>query len=501
MASPLLELRQINKFFGTAQVLKNFSMQVSPGEIIGLIGENGAGKSTAMNATYGLFKPDSGEIFWKGFEVNFSSPIDARAAGVGMVHQHFKLSSHHTLLENVLVSIKAKPWSWINTAKLSAEFSEKAKQLGFKPFPWHQRVSELSVGEQQQLEIFKALLHQPDLLILDEPTAVLTPQEVHQLFETLKKFKARGTAVVIITHKLKEILSVTDRTYVLRRGENITSVVTSDASIENLAAAMVGHKSAPSTFNDSKVGSKKTLEISNLRFESKGQSLDIESLFCLEGETIGLAGVEGNGQDLLIQALLDPTSLKNLTGQLHFLEQNISELSTAEILKLGLRALPEDRLRFGILPNRSSLENFVLGHQNTFSEAGWMNWPKARQQAEASFKEFDVRPLNLDLAPESFSGGNLQKIVVAREILNTPQFLIAAHPTRGVDLKASDFIRQQIKAVAEKGSVLLISSDLDELFQMCDRIYVIYKGRIQKEFRRDQYQEKHLGAAMAGLTL
>ncbi len=501
MASPLLELRQINKFFGAEQVLKNFSMKVSAGEIIGLIGENGAGKSTAMNATYGLFKPDSGEIFWKGQKVDFSSPIDARAAGIGMVHQHFMLSSQHTLLENVLVSIKAKPWSWINPVQLSDELSEKARQLGFKPFSWEKKVSELSVGEQQQLEIFKALLHQPDLLILDEPTAVLTPYEVNQLFDTLKKFKARGTAVVIITHKLKEILSVTDRIYVLRRGENITSVATADASLADLAAAMVGHKSVTTTFNDSNIRSKKTLEISNLRLENKGQSLEIESLFCLQGETIGLAGVEGNGQDLLIQALLAPTSLKNLSGQIQLSDQNILNLSTAEILNLGLRALPEDRLRFGILPHRSSLENFVLGHQQSFSHSGWMNWKKARQQAEKSFKDFDVRPLNLDLSPESFSGGNQQKIVVAREIFRAPQFLIAAHPTRGVDLKASDFIRQQIKTVAKEGSVLLISSDLDELFQMCDRIYVIYKGRIQNEFRWDQFQEKQVGAAMAGVAL
>ncbi len=501
MSSPLLELRQINKFFGTAQVLKNFSMQVNSAEIIGLIGENGAGKSTAMNATYGLFKPDSGDIFWKGQRIHFASPIDARAAGIGMVHQHFMLSGHHTLLENVLVSTKAKPWSWINPTRMSAELSEKALQLGIKPFSWDQKVSDLSVGEQQHLEIFKALLHQPDLLILDEPTAVLTPHEVTQLFETLKKFKARGTSVVIITHKLKEILAVTDRIYVLRRGENITSVATLDASMADLAAAMIGHKSVPSIFNDSNIRTEKTLEVSNLRWEGKGQSLNIDSLICLKGETIGLAGVEGNGQDLLIQALLEPTSLKNISGQIQLSGQNILKLSTAEILNLGLRALPEDRLRFGILPNRSSLENFVLGHQQAFSNSGWMNWQEARQQAEASFKDFDVRPLNLELPPESFSGGNQQKIVVAREILKCPQFLVAAHPTRGVDLKASDFIRQQIKTVAKDGSVLLISSDLDELFQMCDRIYVIYKGRIQKEFARAHFQEKQVGAAMAGVAL
>ncbi len=501
MAAPLLELRQINKFFGAAQVLKNFSMTVKAGEIIGLIGENGAGKSTAMNATYGLFKPDSGEIFWKGQKTVFLSPLDARTAGVGMVHQHFMLSLHQTLLENVLVSMKAKPWSWINPTKMADDLSEKALQLGFKPFSWTQKVSDLSVGEQQQLEIFKALLYHPDLLILDEPTAVLTPQEVAQLFETLKKFKDRGTAIVIITHKLKEIISVTDRVYVLRRGENITSVATNGASVEDLAAAMIGHKSVPSKFAESEIRAEKTLQISNLRWENKGPSLDIQSLFCLQGETIGLAGVEGNGQDLLIQALLEPTSLKNLTGQIQLAGQNILKFSTAEILKLGLRALPEDRLRFGILPQRSSLENFVLGHQQAFSSSGWMNWSEARAQAETSFKNFDVRPLDLQLSPENFSGGNQQKMVVAREILNSPKFLVAAHPTRGVDLKASDFIRQQIKNVTKTGSVLLISSDLDELFQMCDRIYVIYKGRIQKEFRKDQFQEKQLGAAMAGLTL
>ena len=344
-------------------------------------------------------------------------------------------------------------------------------------------------------------MHQPHLLILDEPTAVLTPQEVNQLFETLKKFKARGTAIVIITHKLKEILSITDRVYVLRRGKNIISVPTKEATVENLAAAMVGHKTEASTFADSEIRAEKTLQISNLQVNQSGHSLNIDSLICFQGETIGLAGVEGNGQDLLIQALLEPSSLKNISGQVQLAGQNTLNLSTAEILRLGLRALPEDRLRFGILPNRSSLENFALGHQDQFSSSGWMRWAEVRIQAEASFKDFDVRPLDFDLSLENFSGGNQQKIVVAREVLTSSKLLIAAHPTRGVDLKASDFIRQQIKNVAKKGSVLLISSDLDELFQMCDRIYVIYKGRIQKEFRRDQFQEKQIGVAMAGLNL
>ncbi len=497
----LLELRQINKSFGPLQVLKNFSFSIGAGEIIGLIGENGAGKSTAMNAAYGLFKPDSGQIFWKNQAVQFSTPLAARAAGIGMVHQHFMLSPHHTQLENVLVTIHSKPWTIIKPAQLQVELSKKAKQLGFEPFQWQKKVKELSIGEQQQLEIFKALLHQPDLLILDEPTAVLTPQEVNQLFETLKKFKASGTSVIIITHKLKEILSITDKVYVLRRGENITSVNTSEASIEDLAAAMVGHRSISEALPPSEIKKQINLKISNLKIFEKSQNLEIDSLYCHQGETIGIAGVEGNGQDLLIQALLNPLSLSSIQGQIHLLGHNVTRFSTAQILNLGLRALPEDRLKLGVLPTKSSLENFVLGHQTKFSSKGWMNWVEIEKQAQKSFEDFDVRPLDLNLELQYFSGGNQQKIVVAREVLTSPLFLIASHPTRGVDLKASDFIRRKIKSVTKNGAVLVISSDLDELFQMCDRIYVIYKGQILKEFQPAQFEEKQIGAAMAGLSL
>lgn len=497
--SPLLELRQINKSFGALQVLKDFSFSIEAGEIIGLIGENGAGKSTAMNIAYGLIPSDSGQIFWKGQKIQFNSPLAARTSGLGMVHQHFMLSPQQTLLENVLVSIKAKPWKPIHASKMALELSEQALQLGFKPFSWLKKVEDLSVGEQQQLEIFKALLSRPKLLILDEPTAVLAPHEVLQLFETLKKFKAQGLSIVIITHKLKEIISVTDRVYVLRHGKNISSAKTSEASIEDLASAMVGHKTTTTSLITSDVGLEKNLQILNLKIQHKGHSLNIKSMTCYNGETIGLAGVEGNGQDLLIQALLEPLSLKNLSGEIQLTGKSIVQLSTEQILGLGLRVLPEDRLKFGVLPTRSSLENFALGHHNYFSSFGLMNWPALRQQAEKSFKEFDVRPLNLNLSLDHFSGGNQQKIVVARELLQSPKFLLAAHPTRGVDLKASDFIRQQIKAVTKNGSVLLISSDLDELFQMCDRIYVIYKGHIEHEFKRTQFNEKQIGAAMAGL--
>ena len=385
---------------------------------------------------------------------------------------------------------------------MMTELAHQAAELGFEAFDWNKKVEDLSVGEQQQLEIFKALLDRPELLILDEPTAVLTPQEVVKLFETLKKFKAKGLSIVIISHKLKEILSITDRVYVLRRGENVSIAKTAEASVEDLAFAMVGHKTISTSFAASKVSGEKTLQISNLKIEQKGHRLNIDSLVCYQGETVGLAGVEGNGQDLLIQALLDPLSLKNLSGEIKLTGQTTLKSPTSDILKLGLRALPEDRLKFGVLASRSSLENFALGHHKYFSSAlGWMKWSDLSLQAEKSFKEFDVRPLDLNLSLENFSGGNQQKIVVAREVLKRPRLLIAAHPTRGVDLKASDFIRQQIKNVTDQGSVLLISSDLDELFQMCDRIYVIYKGCIQKEFSRADFQEKHLGAAMAGVSL
>ncbi len=497
----LLELRQINKSFGPLQVLKNFSFSIGAGEIIGLIGENGAGKSTAMNAAYGLFKPDSGQIFWKNQAVQFSSPLAARDAGIGMVHQHFMLSPHHTQLENVLVTTHSKAWTIIKPAQMQAELSNKAKLLGFEPFEWQKKVEELSIGEQQQLEIFKALLHKPDLLILDEPTAVLTPQEVNQLFETLKKFKTSGTSVIIITHKLKEILSITDKVYVLRRGENITSVKTSEASIEDLAAAMVGHRTISDVFSPSEIKSQINLQISNLKIFEKAQTLEIESLHCHQGETIGIAGVEGNGQDLLIRALIDPLSFSSIQGQIQILGKNITQFSTAQILNLGLRALPEDRLKLGVLPTKSSLENFALGHQTKFSSSGWMNWQEIEKATQKSFEYFDVRPLDLKMDLEHFSGGNQQKIVVAREVLFSPSFLIASHPTRGVDLKASDFIRRKIKNVTKAGAVLVISSDLDELFQMCDRIYVIYKGRILKEFQSAQFEEKQIGAAMAGLSL
>jgi ABC-type uncharacterized transport system ATPase subunit len=506
----VLELRQFNKFFGPLQALKNFNFYIEPGEIVGLIGENGAGKSTAMNIAYGLYPADSGQLLWQGQPVTFASPTEARQAGIGMVHQHFKLSLHHSVLENILISEAKKPFGWIDRKSLQKILATKARELGFDEFPWTKNVGDLSVGQQQQLEIFKALLHQPKVLILDEPTAVLTPQEVTQFFNTLKKFKQAGTAVVIITHKLKEIINITDRVYVMRHGCNISTARTQDSRLEDLAAAMIGQKSLPlaSSTNGARIRTNEILKIQNLSVEQDGHILDIQNFGISRGEVVGLAGVEGNGQDLLIRALLEPRSFKNLTGRIEFLGSTIERSSTADILKLGLRALPEDRLKLGILPQRSALENFILGHQRQFSTGGLLRWKVASTLAQHAFKKFDVRPLSLELPLDKFSGGNQQKVVVARELFGHPQLLIAAHPTRGVDLHASAFLRQQIGAVAQTdaqtaaqaGAVLVISSDLDELFEMCDRILVIYKGRIQKEFNRGQFSEEKIGAAMAGIT-
>lgn len=489
-----MELRQICKSFAGVPVLKNFSFDVAPGEIVGLIGENGAGKSTAVNLIYGLLEKDSGEVLWQDVPVESADPLAARTRGIGMVHQHFTLSPHHSVLENVLLALEEKPWVWIHRRRQIEYLESQRQELGFEKFSWDQSVSDLSVGEQQRLEIFKALLHRPALLILDEPTAVLTPQETNQFFESLKRFQALGTAIILISHKLKEILRITDRVFVLRQGEMVLSVATSKANFQDLASAMIGTKFSQDERPQPSVSEEVLLRISALRAQKSGKILDIQNLELHSGEILGIAGVEGNGQDLLIQALIAPSALPDLRGEVVFKNQNILSLSTSQILSMGFRALPEDRLKQGLMKEASAFENFLLGQ----SLPVWIDYRARKKIALERFKDYDVRPVSTELPLKQFSGGNQQKIVVARELLGQPKVLLASHPTRGVDLQAAKFIRKKIQSVTQNGGgVLLISSDLDEMFEMCHRILVIYRGKILETFAAP-YSEEKLGAAMAG---
>lgn len=482
----LVEARDIYKSFGSCQALRGVSFKIESGKIVGLVGENGAGKSTAMNILYGRYGSDSGDILWNG------------KPRLGMVHQHFALSESHSVIENIIVSTHQKPWLGVHRKKTIQRLTERCRELGLGEFSWHEKVKNLSVGEQQRLEIFKALLKEPQLLILDEPTAVLTPQEVKSFFESVRRFKAQGMAVVIITHKLKEILSLTDHVYVFRQGQNVLDAPTSSVQMDDLASAMIGQRYHSENHQKASSRGPRLLQIEGLEVEESGRHLKIDHLDIHVGETVGLAGVEGNGQDLLVQALMTPQNFKRRIGSVLFKERNLLHLSTREILSLGFRSLPEDRLRFGALPQKSALENFILGQEDLFKKSLWLDWRKAQSSAREKFKEFDVRPLALEQIFKTFSGGNQQKIVVARELLGDPKFLLAPHPTRGVDIKAAQMIRSRIRKVSENGASFVISSDLDELFEICDRIYVIYKGQILQSFSRQEFSEEKIGAAMAG---
>ncbi len=488
----LLEFRQVSKAFGPVMANKDVSFSVEPGSIHALVGENGAGKSTIVKILFGMYRKDSGEILFRGQPVDFSSPLIAKKKGLGMVHQHFMLAGPLSALDHIFLDEPAHN-HFLSLLKPLAKRNKRAEleklSLQYQmPVPWDECIEELSVGIQQRIEILKLLHNKADVLILDEPTAVLTPQEVQALFTQLRELRKAGKTILLITHKLKEVMSLADSVTVFRQGQVVVTKPVSQTSPVELSELMVGRKlkefAAPSKSPSKQVA----LELKNLSDKKKGlKELDLK---VHQGEIVGIAGVEGNGQSELIDILLHPRKHKEIQGDIQWMGASLKMESAGSLKKKGFSYFPQDRLHQGVLTSATATENFILGQQydTHFQRHHWMKWESARAITEAQMKDFDVRPANPDLRFQNFSGGNQQKLVVARELYRRPSFLLAAQPTRGVDIGAIERIHSEmIKLRDQQACILLISSDLDELMKLSDRIVVIFQGRFLGELKRENF--------------
>lgn len=509
--APAVELRGLTKRFQHVVANAGVNLQVKAGTIHGVIGENGAGKSTAMKMLYGQYTPDEGEILVDGVVHRWGSPLDAIRAGIGMVHQHFMLAGPSTVLDNIVLGAEPAQGSlsWLPRAlrpvdrkAARAQLDRLATQYGL-PVDWDALIEDLPVGIQQRIEILKLLYRNARILILDEPTAVLTPQEVIDLFANLRKLKAEGKTIIIITHKLKEVMSFTDRVTVFRSGKVTGEVETSQTSPEQLAQLMVGRQVVLSVEVPPQPPlGQPVMETRGLNLAKPHAKLQNINLQVRAGEVVGIAGVEGNGQSDLLQAILHPSDAHTRdSGQIHILGQDVSEKSTAAIKALGVGVVPEDRHREGLLLERSLTENFLLGLQRSprFESRGFIVESRLNEAYRRAAEEYDVRPRAPDLEAGRLSGGNQQKLIIAREFEREPKFLIAAQPTRGVDVGAIEFIHKRIlRARSEGAGVLLVSSELDEILALSDRILVMFDGKIAGEFKRGECTERELGLAMGG---
>ena len=502
--APAIELKGISKAFGPVQANKDISIRVMPGTIHGIIGENGAGKSTLMSILYGFYKADKGEIFIGGHKTEIPDSQAAIAAGIGMVFQHFKLVENFTVLENIILGAEDGRLLKPSLAKARKSLLELAAEYELNVDP-DALIEEIGVGMQQRVEILKALYRQADILILDEPTGVLTPSEADQLFRILGRLREEGKTIILITHKLREIMEATDTVSVMRRGEMTATVKTADTSPEELAELMVGRKvllqvdKTPPTLGDV------VLDVQNLRVvdEQGVERLKSISLNVRAGEILGIAGVAGNGQSELLEVLggyADGTGSVTLNGEAIDLTGKYSDGKTRRAR--GIAHVPEDRQREGLIMDYSAWENTAFGyHDDPAYQSGiFINNTAIRQDTEEKMARFDVRPPNPHLSAKNFSGGNQQKIVLAREIERNPDLLLIGQPTRGVDIGAIEFIHQQIVALRDQGkAILLVSVELEEILSLSDRVAVMFDGHIMGERAVGETDEKELGLMMAGV--
>jgi len=503
--APAIELKGISKAFGPVQANKDISIRVMPGTIHGIIGENGAGKSTLMSILYGFYKADKGEIFIAGKKVQIPDSQAAIAAGIGMVFQHFKLVENFTVLENVVLGAEDSGLLRPSLARARRELKALADEYGLNVEP-DVLIEDIGVGMQQRVEILKALYRKADILILDEPTGVLTPAEADQLFRILERLKAEGKTIVLITHKLREIMDTTDTVSVMRRGEMTATVKTSETDPAHLAELMVGRKvllrveKAPA-----KVGAT-ILEVKDLNVtDNKGvHRLKGINFHVKAGEILGIAGVAGNGQSELLEVLggyEKGTGSITVNGQAIDLTGAHSDGQSRRAR--GIAHVPEDRQREGLIMDYTAWENTAFGyhHDAKYQRGIFMDNAAIKADTVEKMERFDVRPPDPKLAAKNFSGGNQQKIVLAREIERNPDLLLIGQPTRGVDIGAIEFIHQQIVALRDQGkAILLVSVELEEILSLSDRIAVMFDGKMMGERLPSETDEKELGLMMAGMT-
>ena len=501
-----IEFNGVSKRFGNFYANKHLSFAVKKGTIHGLIGENGAGKSTAMKVLFGIEPADEGEILINGKPSRIKNPVQAMKLGIGMVHQHFMLAEPETVLSNIILGHEPG-FFFINREKALNELNEISKNYGLNFQKWDAPVSSLSVGEQQRVEIIKLLYQQSDVLILDEPTAVLTPQEVKDLFGNLLRLKAEGKTIILISHKLKEVLEFTDAVTVMRRGEGVGTRVTKETNEDELAEMMVGRKVSFTYQGERKILAqnsqvKPSLELKGVTITKGIEAFQNISMELKPGEILGIAGVQGNGQSQLLQFLSHPSKYRNhLQGEYKIQGKDARDETPVSLRSLGVGLVPEDRLAEGLLLHQDMTENFLLGqHEDPrYTQNGMLLRPLVKKQVEKNIKEFDIRPPHTTVWAGKMSGGNQQKLVIARVLDPDPSVLLIAHPTRGVDVGAIEKIHEAIMTERNRGkAVLLISAELDELIDLCDRVLVFFDGQIQGEFARREFDSWAMGRVMGG---
>jgi ABC-type uncharacterized transport system ATPase subunit len=496
---PLVELRGIVKRFPGVVANDHVDLNIHPGEVHALLGENGAGKTTLMRILAGLYRPDEGEIHLEGAPVGFRSPRQAIDAGVGMVHQHFRLVESLTVAENVLLGWHT-PRFFLGRRAGERQVQALAKRYRLPVHP-RARIWQLSVGEQQRVEILKALYRGVRVLILDEPTAVLTPQEVEELFDTVRSMAREGTAVVFITHKLEEVMAVADRITVLRRGRREGTVLPAETDARTLARMMVGREIVSESPSAAARPGEVVLRLKAVSAQSdRGlPGLREVSLEVRSGQIFGVAGVAGNGQRELAEVI---TGLRRISsGRVLLGGRDLTGRSARALIRAGVAHIPEDRLGTGLIPSMTAVENSVLKayRRPPVGRGPFVDWSEARRMTDGIMRSLEVRAASADTRVRLLSGGNLQRLLLAREMSERPRLVVAVHPTRGLDVGATEAVRQALRAQQREGvAVLLISEDLDELLALADPIGVLFEGRLVGAVPRERCTIEDLGLLMAG---
>lgn len=492
----IIEFRSITKKFGDFIANDKIDLIIKKGEIHCLLGENGAGKTTLMNNLFGLYNPEEGEIFLREKPCKIDNPHKAIELGLGMIHQHFMLIDRLTTTENIIVGEEPLKNGLVDMKKAR----EQVKQISDNyhlTVKTDEKIENISVGEQQRVEILKVLYRKAEILIFDEPTAVLTPQEVNDLFTTLRELKTRGKTIIFITHKLGETMNISDRITVLRKGKVIGTVNTCDTNPKKLARMMVGREVLLNVNKEKGDIGDNVFEIKNLSLTGKHNNLLLKNINITirKGEIVGIAGVSGNGQLELEECV---AGLRKVTsGKIIMNGEDITHIPTGIRRKRGLSHIPSDRLKRGLVPSYDLAKNIILGNQDSFTKNGFLQKNDINKYCKKVVEKFDVRCQSLNDTVDNLSGGNQQKLVIGRELSTDPKFILAAQPTRGVDVGAIEFIHNNILEMRKQNkAILLISAELEELLSLADRIFVIYEGEIVS--KKNNYTKEELGLLMAG---
>jgi ABC-type uncharacterized transport system ATPase subunit len=499
---PAIRFESVTKQFPGVVANDRVDFAVETGTVHALLGENGAGKTTLMKILYGLYKQDEGTVYVRGNPSGIEAPRDAIDAGIGMIHQHFMLIDPFTVTENITLGFAPTKAGGVHLDRETAreDVERISNQYGLDVDP-DATVEDISVGEQQRVEILKSLYRGADILVLDEPTAVLTPQEIEELFAVIDELRERGKTIIFITHKLGEAKRMADRITVLRDGENIGTVDAEDVSEADLAEMMVGREVLMESEKRPQEAGDRVLSVSELSVEDRGGTERVSdvSFAVREGEILGIAGVDGNGQSQLVEAI---TGLREPTaGAIELEGDDITDESRREHVHRGMAYVPEDRQERGLVMDFTLTENALLGvqHTDTFASARGIDWGRTRDRAHQIVEEYDVRTPSIATSAESLSGGNQQKFVVGRELLRNPPMVVASHPTRGVDVGSIEFIHERLLSLrTDETAVLLVSSKLDEILDLSDRVAVMYEGEFVDVVDPETVSEEQLGLLMGG---